>query len=834
MRKNQVRASVGIVAVGILLISASACSPEKRAWNTAEKNGNEYAYESYLAIYPQGGHTAAAKLKIEELAYQQASGAMPPAGAPPLDDVGTIVALREFLKRYPEGAFAAKARERLEDLEWEAGAARNSIVSYEDYLTAYPQGRHGEEARARIKAVLDARPPEWRDVRIVKFVLRQSFDEEVKDVTIGFEGELDKFFPFIGIRKAGPDAPADAVLTVACNAEAMGGSYSMFAFSGGGTFYYTGARVSGRAVLEIPGKKAVREDFDGTEPVPGTISGGRATEASGAPFGSAMRKDFPRKAGRLLARAFGYVPMIGALASRDADIIAGAVLALQSGGAAAFELLLQAVEHPDVGVRVNAARALKGHMNVGSIAALVKCLGREGDAEREVRSAAADSLAALGVLAVPALAEASKDGRAAVRQGAATALGRIRTAPSLALLAALFDDAEKPVRETAIRSAGEHKSRAAVSAMIDRLGTALVGERDAWLSAIGNSLEATVVSDEEDETVSVSSLDWDRDLISRFAAKVPGLVSDAGLRDKAAGLFYRLGDAAWSVVGPMLRAEPPAVRIWAADVLGRIGDAGAVRFLVPAAGDADAGVRREVAKSLGSFDGEAGIVEPLGRLFMDASPDVASAALLSLGKAASVEGQTSVLRRHLSSPDKIKLLIDKLSLGGTPKNDEKDAAALVLGTLGRAAVGPLASALKGGTAAVRKATVEALGKTGDSQAGTALAELAKDPTAQADNELMAAIYRALGATKSPQALEILSAGVKDALGDRHVAAINGLRELGNVRGVDALVALLPTENSMLANEIDTALRELTKYEPEDEKLDWKGWWAKNRARYGLK
>lgn len=817
------------VAVALILtvFAAAACSPEKRDWKNAERNSAEYGYLLYLEKYPQGEHAAAAKVKIEEFAYNVA-----------LDDsahpgVGKIDRLREFLKQYPEGAFAAKARESIEEWEWEAGAAQGSLVAFEGYLAAHPQGRHAEEARARIKAVLDARPPEWRDVRTVKFVLRQSFDEEVKDVTIGFEAELTKFYPFIGIKKADSDAPADAVLTVTSVGEPHGANYSMFGF-GSGTFYYTGARVSGRAVLEIPGKKTIREDFDGTEPIPGSITGGGASEASGAPFASAMLKDFPKKAGRLLARAFGYVPMIGALGSRDSDVISGAVLALQKGGLPALELLLPAVENPDADIRVNAARALKGHMSAGSIAALVKCLGREGDAEKELRDAAAESLAALGAIAVPALVEASRDAKAVIREGAAAALGGIRTAPSLALLTALFDDADKPVREAAIRSAGEHKSRAAVAALIERLGAAKGGDRALWLSAIENSLEATVPGDEEDETVSVSSLDWDRDLVGRMAAKVPGLVDDAGLRDRAAGLFYRIGESVIGAVGPMTRAGAPEIRIWAADVIGRLSESANLRLLVPLAGDPDAGVRLQAAKSFANFSNESGAIEPLSRLMLDASPQVAKAALLGLGQAAPIEDHRSAFRRNFASADKIKLLIDKLTPAGQEQADEKTAAASVLGAVGRAAVGPLSAALKGAEPSARVTIVEALGKTGDSQAGPALADLAKDPAAQADNALMAAIYKSLGETKSPQALDILSAGAKDANGDRMVAAVEALRELGNIRGVDAIVALLPTDNAMLANAIDTALRELTKYEPEDEKFDWKAWWAKSRGKYGLK
>jgi HEAT repeat protein len=822
MRVNQhIGRWISGAAAIVLILAAGACSPERRDWKKAQESGAENSYISYLEKHPQGEHVAAAKVKIEELAFRSIAGR------------NSLDALKEFLARHPDGAYSRNARESIDDLSWKAAAASHSLVAFDAYLSSFPQGRHADEARAGAKAVLAARPPEWRDVRTVKFVLRQTFSEEVKDVTIGFERELDKFYPFIGIANAAPDAAADAVLTVVCEAEAWGASYATFAFAASGTYYYTGAHVSGRAVLEIPGQKSIREDFDGARHVPQTISFGGATTASGAPFDMAMRKDFPKKAGRLLARAFGYVPMIGALASRDADLIAGAVLALQSGGAPALELLLRAVEDADVGVRVNAARALKGHMNAGAIAALIKSLGREGDGDKEVRRSAAESLAALGVPAVPALAEASKDAKAVTREGAATALGGIHTAPSLALITALFDDPEKSVREAAIRSAGEHRSRAAVATLIDRLGTAKPDACESLLSAIGNSLENTAINEDE-ESEYQSTLDWDRDLIARFAAKAPALAEDPKLRDQAAGIFERIGGSALGAVGPMLRSESVAVRAWAAEVLGKLSDEGAIRLLAQAAGDADANVRVQVAKALGSFSSDPAIIEPLSKLLLDASPGVGSEALLSLGRVEDQDDVKPYIRRNLASADKVKVLIDKLTIADSNKSAEREAAASILGMLGRAAVEPLTGVLKSGDKSAWTMAVTALGKTGDAQAAAALIEFAKDPAVQADDSLMTSLYKSLGGTKSVNALDMLCAGVKDAARDRKSAAIDALKELGNIRGAEAIVGLLPTEDAGLASDIDAAMRELTKYEPEGDTFDWKAWWAKNRARYGLK
>jgi HEAT repeat protein len=545
-----------------------------------------------------------------------------------------------------------------------------------------------------------------------------------------------------------------------------------------------------------------------------------------------MRKDFPKKAARLLARAFGYVPMIGALASPDAGVSAGAVLVLQTGGTPALELLLQAVDSADFGVRINAVRALKGHMGAGSIAALVKCLAREGDAEKEFRSAAAESLSAQGVLAVPALAEASKDAKSVVREGAAEALGGIRTAPSLALLTPLFDDPDSAVRGAAIAAAGRHRSRAAVLTLIERLGTAKLQERDSYLTAIDGSVAPLGTDDEEIR--GVPALDWDRDLAARFLAKMPLLVDDAGLREKAAGLVEKIGDPAAGPTIQMLRSESAAMRAWAAGVLGKRGGDAVLPSLIQAAGDSDAGVRVQVAKALGSYGDHIEIIEPLGRLMLDASPEICSEAVLSLGRAGISDEAKPYLQRLIATPDRIKILVDMLSSEYADKSALKDDAAVILGMLGKAVIEPVAGIIKAGSLSTRTAAVHVLGNVGGPAAAAALIDLTKDPIVQTDNGTIAEVYRALGQAKGGQALDVLLAGLKRPEEGLRSAAVDGLKELGDIRAADALAALLPIENAELLNKVDTAMRVLTKYEPEDGQFDWKAWWAKNRGRYGLK
>lgn len=809
-----------LMAVGTLvLLLGVACSPEKREWEAAGKNPSEYSYQSFLTKYPQGRHASAAKQKIEEFQFKAAEAS------------NTREMFEAFLAQYPEGALAQAARERLDDLAWREVSESGTVDALEGYIAAHPQSRHRDEARARIDSVFASRPPELRAVRTIGFTLRQSFDEEVTGVTIGFEDVLAGLFPYFGVRKAGPEEQEDVTLNIVSQAEAYGASYSQFGF-GSGTYYYTGASVSGSAVLQLPGKTTVREEFEGSVPVPHTISGG-ATEASGAPYAEAMRDDFPMKAARLLARAFGYAPLIAGLGSRDSAVSRASLEALKSGGTAAFELLLGALESSEMSVRVGAAEGLQGHKNTQAIAALVGVLGKAAGNASELRNAAADSLSAMGATAVPALAEASKDAAPAVREAVARALGGIRAEQSRTLLVGLLGDAEASVRGAAITALGEHRSRAAVVVLIDRLAGAAEDVRPIILSSLDRSLAQPTESGDEEES-SVPSLDWDADLASRLVKTAPAMTGSAASRDRFTQLVSQVGDPALNSVVAVLKDENPKLRAWAAEVLGKIASSSAIRPLARAAADSDQNVRLEVAKALATL-WETGTVEPLSRLLLDPAPEIRGQAIRGLKNAVDNSESPAELRRYLSSPPAIQALIEALAKSGPNRAEDRDAAAAVLGSIGRPAVESLISVLKSSDPFVREGAVAALGDTRDDGAVAALLAYGKDPEVQKSDDTVAQVYRALGAARNVKALEFLVAGLKGTAGSRMSAAIEGLQALGNIRAVDALVAAMTPENESAYSEIDTALRELTQEYPESEgKFDWKTWWANNRKRFGMK
>jgi HEAT repeat protein len=370
-----------------------------------------------------------------------------------------------------------------------------------------------------------------------------------------------------------------------------------------------------------------------------------------------------------------------------------------------------------------------------------------------------------------------------------------------------------------------------VLVLIERLGGDKAETRAAYLSAIGKSVEVNAAEDETESRP--PNLDWDRDLAARLVKTTPLLVGDGKLRESLLGIVAQISDPASPAVAQSLQADSAAVRAWAAEAAGRINGSDFIRPLAQAAGDADSTVRLAVAKALAGYS-DAGVIEPLGRLLLDPSEGIRGEAIRGLQSQVGGEAASAAFRRHLSSPDKIKVLVEALSPSDPQKTDRRDAASAVLGEIGRPAVEPLLAVLKGADHTAWPGAAGALGKAGDERAVAGLIELAKNPAAQSDEAVMTRLYTALGETKSAKALDILAAGLKEASRERKRTAIEGLKTLGQIRGADALAAVLPIEDEGLTSDIHGALQELTKYEPEDEKFDWKAWWAKNRARYGLK
>jgi HEAT repeat protein len=155
--------------------------------------------------------------------------------------------------------------------------------------------------------------------------------------------------------------------------------------------------------------------------------------------------------------------------------------------------------------------------------------------------------------------------------------------------------------------------------------------------------------------------------------------------------------------------EDVQVRLAAAEVLGQIGDAQAVKPLATALKDENKDVRQAAAEALGEI-GNAQAVEPLSAALKDKESfvrQVAATSLEKIGDAQAVEPLVAALKNEDSYT--------------------RRTAARALGEIGDGrAVGPLVAMLKDKNQDVRAVAAEALGRIGDTRAVEPLVAALKD------------------------------------------------------------------------------------------------------------
>ena len=124
---------------------------EEAGWEAAKATNTILSYYRYNQNYLSGKYRAEALTAIkrleEEQAWRQAKRA------------GSLSAFLEYKERYPQGRFTAEAEEQIqailarqqEPAAWQAAKGKDTSVAYEAYLQEYPQGAHALEAQAAIQ-----------------------------------------------------------------------------------------------------------------------------------------------------------------------------------------------------------------------------------------------------------------------------------------------------------------------------------------------------------------------------------------------------------------------------------------------------------------------------------------------------------------------------------------------------------------------------------------------------------------------------------------------------------------------------------------------------------
>jgi len=295
---------------------------------------------------------------------------------------------------------------------------------------------------------------------------------------------------------------------------------------------------------------------------------------------------------------------------------------------------------------------------------------------------------------------------------------------------------------------------------------------------------------------------------------------------RTVGPLVRVGPPAVVPLLETLKDSRPAVRRYAANVLGELRDPRALDPLAAAMNDTEEDVREEAAFALTKL-----------------GPEGADRLLAALGgDSPQVRKEAAATLHVLKDPDTVDPLIaamqDKdsgvryaaaysLLRMGDKRAIEPFIAAIGdsevwvrryttegLATFGDArAVEPLIAALGDEDQKVRIKAAEGLGRLRDRRAGDALIRALQDP----DNQIRSAAATALGTLEEPRALEPLVTALKDRSPSVRCASVAALGKLGDPRAVKPLTALLQDEHDYIRRAAAAALKQVANPKPTPER-----------------
>lgn len=250
--------------------------------------------------------------------------------------------------------------------------------------------------------------------------------------------------------------------------------------------------------------------------------------------------------------------------------------------------------------------------------------------------------------------------------------------------------------------------------------------------------------------------------------------ADPGVRRAAAESLGRIGDArAVEPLSALLSDGNVDVRRSAVEALGELDDPKAIPALGKATGDANPAVRREAAEALLSFD-EPAATEPLIKLLGDADPKV---------RVIAMEGLSHRGDRRALAP-----------LAKLVKDPNVEVRARAVRALSRfrdpAAQEALVTALKDENADVRTAAAAGLGEMDLKTAPAALLEATKDPS----SEVRQQAAESLGEIHDGKAVPQLKALLDDSDADVRAAAVEALSEIRDGASLQALIAAMQSKD----------------------------------------
>ncbi len=293
-------------------------------------------------------------------------------------------------------------------------------------------------------------------------------------------------------------------------------------------------------------------------------------------------------------------PLIAALRDAHCANRRAAVEALsQIGDDRVLKPLMSALKDADSPVRVAAVEALGRLREPRALEALAQCLK---DRDAQVRATVVTTLGKLGDVSVAELlAGALEDTNWGVRKAAVEALGLLRAGQVVDAMTRLLKDADHDVREATINALAHIADRRAITPVV----LALTDPQSSVRRAAAGALRALDPRWEQSAAArqAVPELTsarnhkeyWVRQAATETLAKITEVrAAEPALNSFTDSVHYKRR-AAVDALLEALADHDRDLRLAAAESLGRIGDARAVRALTAAVQDEDAWVRESAA-----------------------------------------------------------------------------------------------------------------------------------------------------------------------------------------------------------------------------------------------
>ena len=441
----------------------------------------------------------------------------------------------------------------------------------------------------------------------VLIAVSQSYGPNADDIDLPFEEMAVKMLTYSGLKvveEASGDP--DYVLKIEVEGKALGQSYSVMGF-GKGNYYWTGASLNGKLLLEISDIPYYEASFSGHKSPPSSIPIlSSITHPSNAPFKEVMESStFLLELTRMVAELRGAYPLVAALKDDNTDVRTQALQVLKEMRQTATPALIAGLKDPEIDVQVEAANILSA-IGEPAVDQLIAALA---DERAYVRLNVVRILSDIGdPRAVEPLIIALKDADSNVQKSAVQALGKIGDPRALTPLIALLN-----ISDSQLLNCVRETLKKFVHSAVDQLIVTLTDQSPNVRREAANIL-GDIGNPQAVEMLIMALKDPDSD-VQKIAAQALGKMRDPRAIDP---LIISLRDG---------NAE---VRMNSAEILGLIGNARSTEPLVGSLKDTNAKVRNRATRALVKIGNPS--VDPLIAAMHDADFKVRLLSAWALGE----------------------------------------------------------------------------------------------------------------------------------------------------------------------------------------------------------